>query len=117
VTVDLIIDKLAGGITLDECIKVNKVLRKLIEEQSIFPDDFSLEVASPGLDWPLTEQRDFHRVIGRDVAIFLKEPVEDKLQFDGKVDSVLNNEIVIITNKGVQKSIPLNNVQKGLEII
>ena len=86
-----------SGMSIDKCIKVNRKLYSAIEESGMFPDgDFSLEVSSPGVDEPLTSERQYRKNIGRTVAVtpvaegpetvgVLKEVKEDALVLDVKV--------------------------------
>jgi Uncharacterized protein conserved in bacteria len=49
-----------NGITIEDCIKVNRKLYAEIEELAMYPDgDFSLEVSSPGVGEPLLLQRQY----------------------------------------------------------
>ncbi|MES2647372.1 MAG: ribosome maturation factor [Bacteroidota bacterium] len=58
------------GITIETCIKINRRLYAIIEEQQLFPDgDFSLEVSSPGVGEPLIIKRQYVRNIGRNVKV------------------------------------------------
>jgi ribosome maturation factor RimP len=60
------------GITIEKCVRVNRMLYKKLEEAAIYPEgDFSLEVSSAGLDEPLKSMRQFKKNIGRPVEISL----------------------------------------------
>ena len=59
-----------SGITIETCIKINRRLYTIIEEQQLFPDgDFSLEVSSPGIGEPLLLKRQYVKNIGRWVKV------------------------------------------------
>ena len=59
-----------SGITIETCIKINRRLYTIIEEQQLFPDgDFSLEVSSPGIGEPLLLKRQYIKNIGRWVKV------------------------------------------------
>ena len=61
-----------SGLTLEKCLKVNRQLRRSIEEVGIYPEgDFSLEVSSPGVDAPLKLHRQYLKNIGRSLEIEL----------------------------------------------
>ncbi len=54
------------GITIDECARVSRELRSVLEAQRVFEGtDFRLEVSSPGLDKPLRLLRQYPKNIGR----------------------------------------------------
>ncbi len=60
------------GITIEKCVRVNRMLYKKLEEVALYPEgDFSLEVSSAGLDEPLKSLRQYKKNIGRPVEISL----------------------------------------------
>ena len=57
------------GISIDQCAKISRRLAKLIEERMGEEFSYVLEVSSPGIDQPLTSQRQYQRNIGRKVKL------------------------------------------------
>ncbi len=89
-----------NGITIEKCVKVNRGLYKLLEENELFPNnDFSLEVSSPGIEEPLKLYRQYKKNIGRRLDITLN----DETQIEGKLISVSEEEISIEDSKGKGK--------------
>ena len=87
------------GAAIDQLSKINRALYKWVEE-NLFPNgDFSIEVSSPGLDEPLRLDRQYMKNINRMVEVVLK----NGLKKEGKLISVLENEIVIEEEKGKGK--------------
>ena len=86
----------AAGITVAECGELNRAIGAILDEHDVIPDRYTLEVASPGLDRSLKTPRDFERVIGRRVAIHLREPLDGRWELVGTVASV-GDELVTIT--------------------
>ena len=80
-----------AGITIEKCVRVNRLLYKRIEELAMYPEgDFSLEVSSAGLDEPLKNFRQYKKNIGRPVEIAfldgsLKEGILKEVTEDGVV--------------------------------
>ncbi len=116
VHIEIIVDKVFGGITLSECTALNKKISAVIEEDQVISDAYFVEVNSPGIDWPLNEKRDFLRVINREIRVFLSEVVEDKVEFDGVLTDVLGEEIVVKLNDRTVK-IPFEKINKAIQII
>lgn len=80
------------GITIDECASISRQLGNQLEEMEFFGDaPFTLEVSSPGVDFPLTQPRQFRRNMGRTLALTLT----DGKMLKGKLDSVTEEEIVL----------------------
>lgn len=88
------------GVTIEKCIKVNRGLYKLIEENELFPgNDFSLEVSSPGVDEPLKLKRQYSKNISRTLEITMN----DESKTEGKLVLVNEEEIIIEESQGKGK--------------
>ena len=57
------------GVTLDECVLVSRSLELFLEERATVPEQYVLEVSSPGVERPLVRGRDFKRFAGHEIAI------------------------------------------------
>ena len=64
------IDK-EGGITVDDCEVISRLLGEWLDKEDFIEDSYILEVSSPGLGRPLKKEKDFARSIGKDVEIRL----------------------------------------------
>jgi ribosome maturation factor RimP len=83
-----------SGLTLEKCLKVNRQLRRSIEEVGIYPEgDFSLEVSSPGVDAPLKLHRQYLKNIGRSLEIELID--EEAKGITGKLVVVEDDKIIL----------------------
>lgn len=107
-----------AGVTIDQCIRINRKLYKLIEEKAIYPEgDFSLEVSSPGVDEPLKLIRQYNKNIGRTLEItFTDDTVKQ-----GVLTTVAESDIIIETTEGkgkkavtLQVLIPIANIKKAI---
>lgn len=61
------------GITIEECAHYSRLLGKFLEEKDLFEQAYTLEVASPGLDFPLKTERQFRKNIGRRLIVETRE--------------------------------------------
>lgn len=77
-TLCLYVDK-PSGITLDDCERFHKAIQPLLESMDY---DF-LEVSSPGVDRPITTQRDFEKNRGALVEVRLYAPKDGTKVFQG----------------------------------
>ena len=84
--VRILADRPEGGITVDECARLNSQLSSVFEQEGVLQEAYTLEVSSPGLDRPLKTRNDFLRKKGKLVKIFVREPVEGKLEFEGVIE-------------------------------
>ena len=107
----LLVDK-EGGITLDDCAKLNEDVGNILDQENAMPDKYLLEVSSPGLDRHLKTKRDFQRVIGQRINVHTYEPIEDRRDYNGEVSEVDEENVIV---SGVK--IPLKKISKAkLEI-
>lgn len=88
-----IVDYAQGGVTLEECSGLNRILISRLTELDLFGDDFSLEVNSPGLDRPLTDYKDFARAKGKTLLLWFKAPFQEKTYMEAVLDNVGQNGI------------------------
>ncbi len=68
------IDK-EGGVTIQDCEKVNREFGDKMDEEDFIPDSYILEVSSPGLGRKLKKDKDFQRSMGKDVEVKLYQPI------------------------------------------
>lgn len=116
VIIDIVADRADGGITIDECAALNKMIDRAIEKRQWFGDDYIVEVASPGLDRPLKTAEDFLRVLGRKVRIHLVESIDGKVEHHGEVKEASEDQIMIKT-KDKAILIPLPHIAKAVQVI
>ena len=116
VTIELFIDRPNGGITIDECTGIHRRLRDILTLENLLTDDYTLEVSSPGTDRPLKTKKDFVRVMNYPVRFFLAEPVAERIEYDGVVKKV-DEENVVINFKEQDVVIPILKINKATVLI
>lgn len=76
-----------GGIGLDDCENISRLIEPAIDEKDPIDDAYYLCVSSPGLDRALKEQNDFNRSLGKRVDIRLYSSRNGKKEFTGLLKS------------------------------
>jgi ribosome maturation factor RimP len=112
----ILVDKLEGGITLEDCAHLNRELSLLLDEKDLVQQKYILEVSSPGLDRPLKTKNDFSRCLNRRVKFFLNEAVEGRWEWEGSIQKI-EEDRVIIGAGNVKVALPLSKVVKARQII
>ena len=102
----------AAGITVDECEKLNNFLSEALDKEEIIEGHFLLEVASPGLDRALVTDRDFTRVMGKELDMRMYEPIDGKREHQGRLIGMDRDNVVIESN-GISTVIPRNKIAKA----
>jgi ribosome maturation factor RimP len=102
------------GIGIDECTDISRKLGKELDE--VMPDKYTLEVSSPGVDFPLKSERMYRKNIGRN----LKVKLTDGKEITGRLEGLANQEITLIEDKkrtGKAKNDPIEPIIISLENI
>lgn len=110
-----------SGLSIEKCVKINRALYKIIEEEGWYPDgNFSLEVSSPGLEEPFKMFRQYKKNIGRKVEVVLK----DETKREGKLLEATEQAITIEYTEGknkkavtLTKEIPFDEIKQTTVII
>jgi ribosome maturation factor RimP len=86
----IIINRL-GGVTLDDCVKLNRRLSEVLEERDLFSESYLLEVSSPGVDKIIESEREYRCLIGRDLSI----RIDKSSLLEGVLKSVKDGVLII----------------------
>jgi len=112
----ILVDKPRGGISLEECARLNNEINRILDEKEILKTRYILEVFSPGLDRPLLTRSDFLRCINRNIRLFLLEAINGKVELEGVITKV-EDESVYIDIEGKSVAVPLTKIKKAKQII
>jgi ribosome maturation factor RimP len=88
------IDK-PGGITVDDCEVVSRLLSDKLDEEDFIDEAYILEVSSPGLGRPLKKEKDFARSIGQEVELRTYRAIDKQKEFTGILDAYDNDSITL----------------------
>jgi ribosome maturation factor RimP len=78
------IDK-PGGVTLDDCVAVSERVSLILDVEDVIPHQYTLEVASPGLDRGLYKEADYERFAGLPAHVRMSEAIDGQKNFHGKL--------------------------------
>lgn len=106
------------GITLNDTADLTEIISPLLDQikPDPFPEQYFLEVTSPGLERPLKTKEAFEGAVGKYVNISLYKAVEKQKVFEGNLvgfeEDVLTIEYMDKTRKKTVE-IPYNLVSKA----
>lgn len=80
----VLIDK-PGGVTIDDCALISEKLGLTLDVEDVIPDQYLLEVASPGLDRGLYREADYERFAGLPSHVRTVEPIAGQRNFHGRL--------------------------------
>jgi len=105
-----------NGVDIDECAAVSEKLSEKLDEVDPIPENYFLEVSSPGAERPLKKEKDFQKAIGKNVHIKTYEPIDNEKTFEGILTgfdgNVVTVEVKIKTRKKTIE-IPYEKVAKA----
>jgi len=108
----LLVDK-ENGITLEDCVGLNELIGKLLDESDAITEYYVLEVDSPGIDRPFKVKRDYERALGRLVRVTLSEAVLDKKEYIGRLEQVFEDSIKMDAKKKGVLDIPFTKITRA----
>jgi ribosome maturation factor RimP len=109
-----------AGVTIDNCANLSRKVSDFLDMEDLIPYRYNLEVSSPGLDRPLIKKEDFIRKVGEKIKVFLKEPVDGKLELVGEIKKIQEETLYLSTkpegfepDRDEEIALPLSQVLKA----
>ncbi|XXF76394.1 ribosome maturation factor RimP [Myxococcaceae bacterium GXIMD 01537] len=86
----LFIDKPGGRVGLDECSQVSRAVDPVLDVEDFIPNEYNLEVSSPGVNRPLKKPVHYQRVKGQKVKVKTFRPIGEppRKSFTGTLTDV-----------------------------
>ena len=82
-----------NGISVDICSLISRKLSDALETSGVFEGSYTLEVSSPGIDFPLQSERQYKKNIGRNIKVKTSEGI------------VISGELSEVDAKGINLKI------------
>lgn len=101
-----------NGISLDDCEKVSRAVSAVLDEADPIPNEYTLEVSSPGLDRVLRTQAHFARFSGERVKVEMIQLINGRKRFQGRLHKVGESEITLETDGG-EVSLPIDDIHRA----
>ena len=96
---------------LNDCERMSRALEPVLDEADIIPDNYVLEISSPGVSRQLSSDRDFISFKGFAVVVSASQPYEGHQEWRGQL--IRRDESALYLNqKGRAKAIPRSAIAK-----
>lgn len=102
-----------SGVTHADCELVSNSVGAALDEADLIPGQYTLEVSSPGVERKLKTLRDFSRFAGKKAKILLREPLEDRRQWEGLLAGIEEDRIVLEPKPGQTIRFALDQVERA----
>ena len=80
---------------VDDCERASRELSALLDVEDPIPGHYVLEVSSPGIDRPLFTPAQFAGVLGQEVKLLLKLPIDGRRRLRGRLVAVEGERIAL----------------------
>lgn len=109
---------------IDDCVRVDRAFDPYMESETWIPENFTLEVSSPGLFRNLSTVEHFKGSVGQDITLGLLKKIDETIYPDFpkalrnnlkiKVKLVeAKDESIVVDAKGVQVEVPYTQIKKA----
>ena len=102
-----------GGITLGDCEKVSREVEGVLDVEDPIPQNYRLEVSSPGLDRPLVKLAHYERFAGSVAKVQLVAPRNNRRKFQGVLKGVKDGRVVLDTADAGTVEFGLDEIERA----
>lgn len=97
---------------VEDCTAITKALDPLLDEADPIPDAYALEVSSPGIDRPLTREKDYSDWAGFEAKLELAKTLNGRKNYRGILGGIQDG-VVRITVDGKDTALPYTAIAKA----
>jgi len=113
-TLQIMIEPADGSaMDVEACATLSRALSAVLDVEDPMPGAYTLEVSSPGIDRPLTREKDYLRWTGHVARMETTEPIEGRRRFKGTLLGLENGTIRLKLEDGKEADVPLRSVSRA----
>ena len=102
---------------VEDCATLSRALSAVLDVEDPIPGAYTLEISSPGIDRPLTREKDWTRWAGHLARVETTEPVEGRRRFKGTLLGLSDGLVRLKLEDGTEAAVPLGAISRAkLEI-
>jgi ribosome maturation factor RimP len=102
-----------AGITLGDCEKVSREVEGVLDVEDPIPQNYRLEVSSPGLDRPLVKPEHYERFAGQVAKVQLVAPKAGRRKFQGVLKGLKDGRVVLDTADAGTVLLTLDEIERA----
>ena len=108
----IFIDK-PGGVTINDCERVSNQVGTLFDVEDLIPNQYTLEVSSPGIERGLYKPADYERFTGSRVKLRTAAPINGQRNFKGKLLGISGDIVSLEADTAGRIDIPFEQIAKA----
>ena len=113
----IMMEKISGELNINDCTNASRVIMPVIESNRLLPDNYRIEISSPGIDRILVRKKDFIQNIGNEIKVELIEKIENKKSYRGEIFGFQEDCLLLTDAKSTdinnKVKIPFQNINKA----
>ena len=102
-----------AGITLGDCEKVSREVEGVLDVEDPIPQNYRLEVSSPGLDRPLVKLEHYERFAGQVAKVHLVAPKAGRRKLQGVLKGLKDGRVVLDTTDAGMVELKLDEIERA----
>lgn len=101
------------SVSIEDCASISRDLSAVLDVEDVVPTAYTLEVSSPGLDRPLRNAADYRRFVGRRAKVVMREEVDGRMFFKGRLSGVEGRDVLIEADEGGGHRVPIDVIVRA----
>ncbi len=98
---------------VEDCATLSRALSAVLDVEDPISGAYTLEVSSPGIDRPLTREKDYKRWVGHLARVETAQPIDGRRRFKGILLGLENGTVKLKLDDGKEALVPLSAVTKA----
>ena len=98
---------------VEDCATLSRALSAVLDVEDPIPGAYTLEVSSPGIDRPLTREKDYVRWAGHVARVETTQPIEGRRRFKGTLLGLENGTVRLRLDDGKEADVPLSQISRA----
>jgi ribosome maturation factor RimP len=98
---------------VEDCATLSRALSAVLDVEDPISGAYTLEVSSPGIDRPLTREKDYTRWAGHLARVETAQPIDGRRRFKGTLLGLENGAVKLKLDDGKEAHLPLSTVSKA----
>ena len=98
---------------VEDCATLSRALSAVLDVEDPIPSAYTLEVSSPGIDRPLTREKDYVRWAGHVARLETTQPIEGRRRFKGTLLGLENGTVRVRLDDGKEADVPLSQISRA----
>ena len=106
------------GVLVDDCSRINRQLRAVLEVETSLGDQLTLEISSPGIERSLYRLSHYQRYVGEKVKVRLSKAHNQCRNFIGIIEKAdESSQTVVVATEIERLSLTLSEIEKARLIV